>query len=291
MTRLQGLAIVLFLGIGTTALAQPSGPYLFEFIGESVTIPFDPAVGAASFSIELSIAEDPGIPTYPTPTENGFSMALQIDPDLLAVTGVEATAQLEAICDGPEFIGINLSPGCPGGVTIGVIYSVLGGCTTTFPDPTPLFDMNLTVAGPGLIGAVDPVISVVEWVNTCGGGVPPANILVVEGEAVQPVLVDAVITFQPNSVAFVRGDCNADGVLNIVDALALLEQLFLGAPVTTCPEACDIDGGSPFFDLEDGIALLSYLFTGGAAPVPPFPDCGLDPGAASVDCFEFAPCP
>ncbi|HLU47356.1 MAG TPA: thrombospondin type 3 repeat-containing protein, partial [Planctomycetota bacterium] len=76
---------------------------------------------------------------------------------------------------------------------------------------------------------------------------------------------------------FLRGDSNADGALNISDASALLNWLFLGGEPIFCEDAADgNDDGA--VDISDAISVLGYLFLGGAAPPAPGANaCGEDP--------------
>ena len=76
---------------------------------------------------------------------------------------------------------------------------------------------------------------------------------------------------------FIRGNCNrdADGQVDIADAVFMLGMLFLGEEAPRCQDACDVtDGG--ILTLADPIYLLLYLFRSGVAPGAPFPDCGPD---------------
>jgi hypothetical protein len=67
---------------------------------------------------------------------------------------------------------------------------------------------------------------------------------------------------------FTRGNCSPDDLLNITDAVFLLNHLFLGGDEPACFAACDVDG-SDFVNITDAIILLNYLFLGGPAPQPP----------------------
>jgi len=66
-------------------------------------------------------------------------------------------------------------------------------------------------------------------------------------------------------VEFVRGDANGDAVIDIGDAVYLLNYLFKGGnapdPLLAGDANCDSD-----VDLEDVIYLLNYLFKGGPQP-------------------------
>jgi hypothetical protein len=47
-----------------------------------------------------------------------------------------------------------------------------------------------------------------------------------------------------------------------------------------------------FLDVSDAIAVLNYLFLGAKPPHPPFPDCGLDPTTAGDHlCCAESLCP
>ncbi len=90
---------------------------------------------------------------------------------------------------------------------------------------------------------------------------------------------------------FQRGDCNADGMLDIGDPIALLGELFIGGTPGPCADACDAnDDGAK--DIGDPIALLGHLFSG-TGPLPsPFGSCGEDPTADALDCVgPIAGCP
>jgi hypothetical protein len=72
---------------------------------------------------------------------------------------------------------------------------------------------------------------------------------------------------------FIRGDCNDDGLVDISDAIKIFGFLFLGELSCVCLEATNANG-DPSTDISDGIFVLSYLFSGGAPPPPPFPERG-----------------
>ncbi|MBI4601968.1 MAG: PQQ-binding-like beta-propeller repeat protein [Planctomycetes bacterium] len=79
---------------------------------------------------------------------------------------------------------------------------------------------------------------------------------------------------------FLRGQANGDASLDISDAVAVLQWLFLGAGAPPCRAAANANGDA-VVDLSDAVWLLAYLFLGGSPPAPPFPACG--PGALESD--------
>jgi hypothetical protein len=82
---------------------------------------------------------------------------------------------------------------------------------------------------------------------------------------------------------FLRGDVNADRLINIADAVSLLNYLFLGGVIESfCPAAADLQATGEPPGLDDAVSILNYLFLGGRTPRPPFPACG---PAAADDAF------
>ena len=110
--------------------------------------------------------------------------------------------------------------------------------------------------------------------------------------AVFACLLVLACSLQPRLEAgsFVRGDANADGAINMTDAISILSFLFLGGTEPACLDAADTDNNE-VVQLTDGIYALNFLFSGGAPPPPPYPGCGRDPTADQLGCEEFAPCP
>jgi len=92
------------------------------------------------------------------------------------------------------------------------------------------------------------------------------------------------------SAAFTRGDANADGGLDIADAVFAVGFLFLGGPKPPCLDAADSDD-TGVLDLTDAIYVLNWSFLGGPRPPEPLPDCGPDPSGDALGCDAFPPCP
>jgi hypothetical protein len=65
-------------------------------------------------------------------------------------------------------------------------------------------------------------------------------------------------------------------VVDLGDAIFLLNYLFQGGPAPNCDDACDFDDDADL-GIPDAVGILNYQFLGGAAPSAPFPDAGLDP--------------
>ncbi|HNS00210.1 MAG TPA: dockerin type I repeat-containing protein [Planctomycetota bacterium] len=93
----------------------------------------------------------------------------------------------------------------------------------------------------------------------------------------------------PPEVLFRRGDTNADGKLDVADAIALLAYFFSHGTAPSCLDAADANDDGKL-DISDAVKTLGHLF-GGAGPLPePFKECGLDPSGAKLGCERFRPC-
>jgi hypothetical protein len=94
-----------------------------------------------------------------------------------------------------------------------------------------------------------------------------------------PTLSDAVdLVFGPQRTAeprFRRGAVRGEAALDISDGIRLLGYLFLGTATPACLDAADGDD-SGVIELTDAIYILGFLFLGGPAPLPPYPECGVD---------------
>lgn len=87
---------------------------------------------------------------------------------------------------------------------------------------------------------------------------------------------------------FIRGDANADGTVDLGDAVAILGSIFAPA-VDPCLDMLDVnDDGT--VDVSDPVSLLGFLFASDPAPGAPFPGCGLDPSADALPCSPFGFC-
>jgi len=94
---------------------------------------------------------------------------------------------------------------------------------------------------------------------------------------------------------FVRGDADADGAVNLADAVMLANYVGCGGPSNSteppfCLDAADAnDDGA--VDCTDHIFLINYLFTGGPPPAFPGPmACGGDLTTDQLSCILSAPC-
>lgn len=93
----------------------------------------------------------------------------------------------------------------------------------------------------------------------------------------------------PHSPRFRRGDADADGRIEITDAVRILGHLFLGNAALPCLDAADADDADGV-QLTDAVRILGYLFLGTPAPLPPGVECGMDPGQDQIDCDTYNNC-
>jgi hypothetical protein len=90
---------------------------------------------------------------------------------------------------------------------------------------------------------------------------------------------------------FRRGDCNADGEVDIADGVSSLNFLFLAGGAPPCLDSADSDD-SGAIDISDSVAVFNYLFLEGDMPPAPGPrECGADPTPDELGCGGFAGCP
>jgi hypothetical protein len=88
---------------------------------------------------------------------------------------------------------------------------------------------------------------------------------------------------------FRRGDVNGDQTMDLSDAVSILFTLF-GAGTIGCLDAADTnDDGAP--NIVDAVVLLEHLFVTGAPMPAPSVLCGEDPTADSLDCAVPPVCP
>ncbi len=102
-----------------------------------------------------------------------------------------------------------------------------------------------------------------------------------------------MIKFAPESaVPFRRGDANADGRLNVADAVSILQRLFVPGvtnPIDGCMDVGDANDDGRF-NIADAITVLGSLFAF-AGPLPPPADaCGADPTEDGLSCETFTGC-
>ncbi len=92
----------------------------------------------------------------------------------------------------------------------------------------------------------------------------------------------------PPEAHFVRGDANADGRIDIADAVFALDFLFAHGTEPTCLDGADANDDGRL-NLSDATLLLRRVFSAGR-PLPSPAACGADPTDDTLRCERFAPC-
>ncbi len=115
---------------------------------------------------------------------------------------------------------------------------------------------------------------------------PLRNVYVVDSQSI-PVdeMAEGLIEVtEPLPIpVFVRGDANSDGLLDISDAVRILEYCFLGGARPECMNAADANDDEDL-SISDSVFLLSYLFLGSTPPPPPLVTAGVDPTPGGLGC-------
>ena len=104
-------------------------------------------------------------------------------------------------------------------------------------------------------------------------GLEHKTVLTISAIIVMILLVGSA--FAQSNPIFIRGDSNSDGVIDMEDALMVLDYLS-GDVEEVCLDYLDAqDDGLINFD--DATYILEYIFSGGPEPPEPFTYAGYDP--------------
>ncbi|MBI4600786.1 MAG: hypothetical protein HY721_02385 [Planctomycetes bacterium] len=122
-------------------------------------------------------------------------------------------------------------------------------------------------------------------VTFAAAGIHVYRLAVDDGQAASSAdTAEAAVTVRPGLPRVSRGDCNGDRAQDVSDAIALLAFLFAGGARPPCLEACDSNGDDAA-DISDAVHLLAHLFLGGPPSASPaFPAC--EPYAGSLGCAQ-----
>jgi hypothetical protein len=85
---------------------------------------------------------------------------------------------------------------------------------------------------------------------------------------------------------FLRGDANDDGRVSISDSHFIFSFLFRAGNRFECRKAADVDD-SGVIDITDAVLILNHIFLGGSAPAAPFPSAGADATADELSCESY----
>ena len=206
-----------------------------------------------------------------------FSASVEIPADRLTVTDVSIQNTITETV-GAEFVETFTGAGF---ATISVVLDAMAPFSAqTIPPGTEqqIATMIATVAGT----VVDGETRAINFVDGLGPAATP-NTVQIAGVAQTPLLEGGVVTFA-EAPTFVRGDCDSDNQVIIVDAIFALTFMFAGGTAPNCFSACDADDDGAV-NIVDAINILNYLFLAGSPqPAAPFPSPGSDPTPDSLPC-------
>jgi hypothetical protein len=141
-----------------------------------------------------------------------------------------------------------------------------------------------------VLAAAGEVSTTIEYRDGLRGSAQPVNnIITWRGRTIVPCASSFSIKLVPVAV-FLRGDFDGGGVLDISDAVSMLEYLFNGSTSgSSCQDAYDTnDDGA--LNIADPVRLLDYLFAGAAEPPAPGIQCGEDQTGDALLCQQST-CP
>ena len=150
----------------------------------------------------------------------------------------------------------------------------------------PPGEIDETTAATGVVGNApeepNAVIDVSptllrEGENVLAVSVHNANLTSSDASFIPELEIVRRVSGPPGEGSFRRGDVDASGSMELTDALAVFNVLFLGAAPFACADAADVDDDGKIV-ISDGIQILNVLFLGsGAIAAPGFESCGEDP--------------
>lgn len=208
----------------------------------------------------------------------------------------EAVASVVSVSRGPDFppgdglVTADLTPSgdaCPPGTETG--RALVGWVTTRTgtavlpPGVHRIATIRLAVDPAASVGDVTPL-----RFSECVGDPPTRNAVTDEqGASRCTLVVDG--SFSVLETRFVRGDANADGGIDISDAIRILTFLFAGGTAPECLDSADVNDADGV-DITDPIYLLNWRFLGGAPPPAPYPGCGEDTTPDALTCGSYPRC-
>lgn len=284
--KIRSCFLVLLLALSTPLAAQT-----FTLLISADPVIADPSGQVSNIDVEF-------VSDFATETL-GISLFFGYDPSLLHVFGMS-----EALPGSPSFFSTQwlnepfthptTGVVTPAGVgLLGAVFdfALVDTILVTPGVPTPVMRIQV-LGGPGAFPGATSDLVFANGLNMPTGGTS-TNVVVWRPSPTEPP-DDTSIDLSSASVpltfvlppSFARGDVNGDTAIQIVDAILILQFLFLSVPID-CVAAADInsDGAA---GIVDAIVLLNYMFLSGPAPI------GLACGSQllhGLDCAAQTVCP
>ena len=213
----------------------------------------------------------------------GVSMAIEFDPQAIRFDGFDLNGTIAEVF-GAEFFApvIENDQG----------YCSVGLLMDSVPPfdhqsiPATGFDTLLVNADVVVLSAAPEATGVDLRLGTLVGDPPVGNTFVVGFGSFVPETGNGrlgLLVERP----FVRGDINDDGLIDISDAVLILQWLFLGLHNPECQKAGDTNDSGQVL-LDDILLILQYQFWGGIALPAPFPEMGFDSTPDDLFCHYRA---
>lgn len=268
--KLMGLVVAVFVVAGLSCPVLAGGNmYAMTVVSSSATVG-----PGGTFSMDVDLSSDASDVEI-----QGWSYGLCHDACSFATLDSVDSADTNTVNGGnaADFDNLNLFA-C--GFTQGVVISFPGlnvlAAGTTITMATGNYTATCTEGNTATFSLCDTL-----------GSPPTVTVVVSGGNSFTPTTSDASIEcFVPPVSAFVRGDSNDSGDVNVADVIWLLYEMFIpGSPTTDCAAADDSNSDGSV-DTADAVYTANYLFLGGPAPGTPHPDCGLADGQEPDDCGE-----
>ena len=266
--------------LGTTPLAAQN----FTFSMDPVTIPYDPATGVGSTTALVRLGQniEPGVPVIELA---GFSLSYSHDPALLNTTAVEFAGVLLNL-NGGTGPGLGSTVPYEDGATTGAVFNLVGAETISFFSAELVLEVTLQTNPSGWIGnTVGGTVNLTSP-SPASSAVPVDDVAVnTLGQSIPAAWFFPVIDVVPIGEFFIRGDSNGDGTVTpVADAITTLNGLFGGAAIP-CASAADVNADGTL-NIADAVTILNYGFAGGPPPPAPFPNCGLETISTTLTCDQ-----
>ncbi|MGE3163381.1 MAG: hypothetical protein AB7O52_00595 [Planctomycetota bacterium] len=260
-----------------------------------VVITFDAGDATARFNAGGSVSPGVVVVTMtsvqagdPTQAEvQGFSFGL-LDGSAVDLAEINLSGTVTAGTNGgtgPDFFAAQTAAVGGDGGTVGVVVSLSPPFDVIAPG-TDLPIANFVYEASAT--AVDGDSANLTFSDSLGNPAV-ALVAVVDGNTVVPSTVGGVVSVEEVvDVAYLRGDANSDGGIDIADGIWILNFLWQGGPASPCAASQDANGDG-MGDTSDAMYIIFYQLLDGPAPVGNFPNCDF---ADVADCAMSTPsCP
>ncbi len=229
---------------------------------------------------------------------------VEIEPRWASPTVWRAEFDLPQAENDFAFLGFNGAGELVGSTNIHItstFHSGLPRVTAWFPAEGPLaggfevsfFGARLDTVDSVFFGGVESPSVTIDSAESLRAVAPPApvplppeGVVDVEFRLLDggSVVVERAIEYQIPGGAFVRGDANGDGSINVSDPVQTLRHLFAGVSIV-CADAGDFDDDGAL-RISDAVGTLEFLYRAGDPPAAPFPLPGADSTDDALSCRE-----